>query len=76
MKVNQLLVVTLISLMISSCATRIEYVTQPLDRPPSLTKEQLPTEGELECLSDSAYGKVVHLHKRTMTLEAIIDSTN
>lgn len=72
-RLSQLSVVILM-LMISSCAT-VEYVTQPLDRPPSLTSEELPTEQELKCLSDSAYAKVVRLHRRTLTLEAIIDTT-
>jgi hypothetical protein len=71
---RSLLIVATLMLTVSSCAT-VEYITQPLDRPPSLTVEELPTEGELECLSDSSYSKVVRMHRRIMTLENIIDST-
>jgi hypothetical protein len=73
--ITKLSLLSAVTLMISS-GTTVEYVVQPLDRPSSLTKSELPTEGDLECLSDSAYGKVVNIHKRVLTLESIIDSTH
>lgn len=75
MNLKIVLGVTLTGLILSGCTPRIEYIVQPVDRPPSLTSEQLPTELELECLTDSSYGKVVGMHLRILTLEDIIDST-
>lgn len=73
MKTSLLIAATLI---ISSCTT-VEYIPVDLSGklPPSLTREQLPTESGLECLVDSEYQAVVRMHKRIQTLRNIILST-
>ena len=71
-----LVAVILISIAGSSCSTNTEYIVQPVPLPEPLTAEQLPTERELECVTDEAYEKVVRMHKRIGTLEDLIKTTH
>jgi hypothetical protein len=63
-------------LFVTGCAS-VEYIPVDLSGklPPTLTAEDVPSDAELECVSDSTYQKVFKLYQRTLTLESIILST-
>jgi hypothetical protein len=76
MKVS-LLSVAFLTVLISGCGTKIEYVQADLSSklPPQLQKHEIPSEEGLMCLTDDEYGKVIKLYKRIQTLREIVLST-
>jgi hypothetical protein len=66
----------LLTLFVTACAS-VERVPVDLSGqlPPPLTADGIPSDSDLECVSDEAYQKIFKIYQRTLTLESIIEST-
>ena len=68
--------VGILIVFVTGCGSNIQYLPVDLtDQLIPITYEQIPSDKELECVSDSTYDKVEWLVDHILTLEGIIKST-
>lgn len=65
-----------ILMMTEGCAPHVKYMSVELPLPPEITGAERLTNGELECVSDTTYHKIILLDNRRLTLRRIIKATH